>query len=138
VYKNIGGHTYSTTYSGPIGAVITPHLKGFHDYKHLSFASSLCGSCTEVCPVKIPLHELLLDNRNESVIKGFITKGEKISMNRMKTYLSKRKRMDLLNSRIKNIGIQIIFKQAWGSRKELPRFANKSFREMWMERKGHS
>ncbi|HIE16310.1 MAG TPA: lactate utilization protein, partial [Bacteroidales bacterium] len=48
VYKNIGGHTYNTTYSGPIGAVITPHLKDFTKYSHLSFASSLCGKCTTV------------------------------------------------------------------------------------------
>ena len=58
VYKNIGGHTYNTTYSGPIGAVITPHLKDFKTYKRLSFASSLCGKCTTVCPVKIPLQQL--------------------------------------------------------------------------------
>jgi L-lactate dehydrogenase complex protein LldF len=49
VYKNIGGHSYETTYSGPIGKVITPHLKGMEDYQHLSYASSLCGNCTEVC-----------------------------------------------------------------------------------------
>lgn len=60
VYKTIGGHAYGTTYSGPIGSVISPWLKGMNEYKHLSFASSLCGSCTEVCPVKINLHELLL------------------------------------------------------------------------------
>ena len=65
VYKNIGGHSYETTYSGPIGKVITPHLKGMEDYQHLSYASSLCGNCTEVCPVNIRLHELLLDNRHE-------------------------------------------------------------------------
>ena len=64
VYRNIGGHTYATTYSGPIGAVISPHLKGMNEFKHLSFASSLCGKCTEVCPAKINLHELLLYNRN--------------------------------------------------------------------------
>jgi L-lactate dehydrogenase complex protein LldF len=58
VYKNIGGHTYGTTYSGPIGSVITPNLKGMEDFKHLSYASSLCGNCTEVCAVKINLHEL--------------------------------------------------------------------------------
>ena len=51
VYKNIGGHTYEATYSGPIGAVITPHLKKMDDWKHLSYASSLCGNCTEVCAV---------------------------------------------------------------------------------------
>ncbi len=54
VYRNIGGYTYDAVYSGPIGAVITPFLKDFESYKHLSFASSLCGKCTEVCPVKIP------------------------------------------------------------------------------------
>ena len=58
VYKTIGGHAYGTTYSGPIGAVITPYLRGMKDYKHLSFASSLCGASTEVCPVNINLHEL--------------------------------------------------------------------------------
>ncbi|HRN57513.1 MAG TPA: lactate utilization protein B, partial [Agriterribacter sp.] len=55
VYKNIGGHSYNTTYSGPIGSVITPHLKGFNEWKHLSYASSLCGNCTAACPVKINL-----------------------------------------------------------------------------------
>lgn len=134
VYKNIGGHTYNTTYSGPIGSVISPHLKGMEDYKHLSFASSLCGSCTEVCPVKIPLHEMLLDNRNESVNLGYSKPSEKFSISSMNTFLSKRKRMDMFSPKLKNIGIQLIFKNAWGSRRELPKFANKSFRDMWMER----
>jgi L-lactate dehydrogenase complex protein LldF len=70
IYKNIGGHAYETTYSGPIGSVITPHLRGMHDYNHLSYASSLCGSCTDVCPVRINLHELLLENRREAVVAG--------------------------------------------------------------------
>ena len=70
VYKNIGGHTYAATYSGPIGSVITPHLKGMDDWKHLSYASSLCGNCTQVCAVKINLHELLLENRHEAVEEG--------------------------------------------------------------------
>jgi L-lactate dehydrogenase complex protein LldF len=66
VYKTVGGHTYNTPYSGPIGAVITPHLKGMRDWGHLAFASSLCGACTDVCPVKIPLHHMLLTNRQEA------------------------------------------------------------------------
>jgi L-lactate dehydrogenase complex protein LldF len=70
VYKNIGGHSYEATYSGPIGSVITPHLKEMKEWKHLSYASSLCGNCTEVCAVKINLHELLLENRHESVDEG--------------------------------------------------------------------
>src|ERR1700760_4779733 len=67
VYKNIGGHAYGATYSGPIGSVITPHLKGMEEYKHLSYASSLCGNCTEVCPLKINIHEMLLENRSIAV-----------------------------------------------------------------------
>jgi L-lactate dehydrogenase complex protein LldF len=63
VYKTVGGHSYDTTYPGPIGAVITPHLKDFQEWHHLSYASSLCGACTDVCPVRIPLHHLLLENR---------------------------------------------------------------------------
>jgi L-lactate dehydrogenase complex protein LldF len=66
IFRNVGGHTYGTTYSGPIGSVITPHLRGLQDWKHLSFASSLCGACTEACPVKIDLHHHLLQNRRNA------------------------------------------------------------------------
>ncbi len=134
VYKNIGGHTYNTTYSGPIGSVITPHLKGMENYKHLSFASSLCGNCTEVCPVKIPLHELLLYNRSESVKLGFSNLSEKYSMMGMKSMLNKRSRLDKPGSRLKNLGMQLFFRKAWGPRRELPKFAKKSFGELWQER----
>ncbi|HZI54989.1 MAG TPA: LutB/LldF family L-lactate oxidation iron-sulfur protein, partial [Chitinophagaceae bacterium] len=78
VYKNIGGHTYAATYSGPIGSVITPHLKGMNEWKHLSYASSLCGNCTQVCAVKINLHELLLENRHEAVEDGNAEFSEKM------------------------------------------------------------
>ena len=78
VYKNIGGHTYGTTYSGPIGSVITPHLKDLEECKHLSYASSVCGNCTEVCAVKINLHELLLENRNEAVDEGDSSVSERV------------------------------------------------------------
>jgi L-lactate dehydrogenase complex protein LldF len=67
VFKNIGGHSYGTAYQGPIGSVITPHLRGLQDWKHLSQASSLCGACTETCPVKIDLHHHLLHNRRNAV-----------------------------------------------------------------------
>jgi len=66
IFRNVGGHTYGTTYSGPIGSVITPHLRGLQDWKHLSSASSLCGACTEACPVKIDLHHHLLQNRRNA------------------------------------------------------------------------
>lgn len=77
VYKTIGGHTYGTTYSGPIGSIITPHYKGMEEFKHLSEASTLCGACTEVCPVKINLHKLLLYNRRNAVKQGLTTFSER-------------------------------------------------------------
>lgn len=65
VFVRIGGHSYGTTYSGPIGSVLTPHLRG-PQFQHLSYASSLCGACTSVCPVKIDLHHHLLHNRRNA------------------------------------------------------------------------
>ena len=67
IFKNIGGHSYGTTYQGPIGSVITPHLRGLQSWKHLSFSSSLCGACSEACPVKIDLHHHLLQNRRNAI-----------------------------------------------------------------------
>ncbi len=136
VYKNIGGHTYGTTYSGPIGAVIAPFMNDFEKYKHLSFASSLCGSCTEVCPVKINLHELLLHNRNEAVKRGNQPYAEKISMKVMKWFMIKRKRMDSHGAFVKNFVLRNFFKKAWGRRRELPKVQPKSFKQLWEERKG--
>ncbi len=138
VYKNIGGHTYDTTYSGPIGAVITPYLKDFKKYKHLSFASSLCGKCTTVCPVKIPLHELLLVNRNHAVKKGYYTFFEKQSINISSRALGSRKMLDMLSGGTKNSLMKLSVKKAWGPRRELPEIAPKSFNQLWKEKEGDS
>ncbi len=70
VFRHVGGHTYGTTYPGPIGSVLTPHLNGIKEFQHLSYASSLCGACTSVCPVKIDLHHHLLQNRRNAVSAG--------------------------------------------------------------------
>jgi len=136
VYKNIGGYTYNTTYTGPIGAVITPHLQGMKEYKHLSFASSLCGKCTEVCPVKINLHELLLANRQESVKLGYAAASERSMQKWAKKILKKRKMMDFSGGKMKNIALKIFLKKAWGPRRTLPVFAPKSFNKLWEEQRG--
>ncbi len=136
VYKNIGGHTYNTTYSGPIGAVITPHLKDFKKYNHLSFASSLCGKCTDVCPVKIPLHQLLLVNRNMAVNKGYSTFFEKQSINISSKALQSRKLLNFVPSSIKNILLKVTITKAWGTKRELPKLAVKSFNELWNKQNG--
>lgn len=81
VYRHVGGHSYGSIYSGPIGAVLSPLLGGYDDYKELPYASSLCGACTEACPVKIPLHELLLKHRQRIVEKeGRAPVSEKLAM----------------------------------------------------------
>lgn len=66
VYERVGGHAYGTTYPGPIGAIVSPHLLGLENTRDLPTASSLCGACGEVCPVKIPIPELLMRLRTEA------------------------------------------------------------------------
>jgi len=133
VYKNIGGHSYGTTYSGPIGSVITPFLKDMDEYKHLCFASSLCGACTEVCPVNIPIHELLLYNRNDIVKEGYMGKMDKLMVYGWTTTMMKRSRMDFFKASYKNFVLRTFFKKIWGPRREVPKVASKSFREMWLD-----
>ncbi|MCE8021760.1 iron-sulfur cluster-binding protein [Halomonas sp. MCCC 1A11036] len=70
VYTRVGGHTYGTTYPGPIGSILMPHMMGLEATKDLPTASSLCGACGEVCPVKIPIPDLLVRLRRESVGEG--------------------------------------------------------------------
>jgi L-lactate dehydrogenase complex protein LldF len=69
VYARIGGHAYGTTYPGPIGAILSPHLLGLEATYPLAFASTLCGACSEVCPVRIPIPELLVRLRNEAMAR---------------------------------------------------------------------
>lgn len=134
VYKNIGGHTYATNYSGPIGSVITPFLISEKKYKHLSFASSLCGKCTTVCPVKIPIHEMLLLNRNHSVKKGYYTFFEKQTIKLSTRALKSRKMLDMLSGNTKNKAIKFAVSKTWGPRRELPEIAPRSFSQMWEEK----
>ncbi len=133
VYKTIGGHTYGTTYSGPIGSVITPNLKGMEDFKHLSFASSLCGNCTEVCAVKINLHELLLENRHESVQEGLASLSEKAAWKIWKIACRKRSWMNMTNGAFKSKMVNSLFKGWKENRSDLV-FSQKTFNEMWKER----
>jgi L-lactate dehydrogenase complex protein LldF len=137
VYKNIGGHAYGTTYSGPIGSVITPHLKEMDDWKHLSYASSLCGNCTEVCAVKINLHELLLDNRAEAVEKKHASFVERMAWTFWKQTMQKRGLMNMGSGRMKGWMVNTFVKDWKKNRSELE-FPKKSFNQLWKERNGKS
>ena len=66
VYTSIGGHAYGDTYPGPVGAVVTPGLRGLHDWADLPSASSLCGACREVCPVRLDIPRMLLNLRRQA------------------------------------------------------------------------
>jgi L-lactate dehydrogenase complex protein LldF len=136
VYQTVGGHTYGTTYSGPIGSVITPYLRGIDEFKHLSYASTLCGKCTDVCPVKIDIHKLLLLNRSDAVQKGHTTKTENWVWFFWKGAMLKRSKMDKGGPKLKNFMLKQFFKKQWGDRRDLPQVAPKSFNQMWRERKG--
>lgn len=131
VYKNIGGHSYGTVYSGPIGSIIMPHLKGM-EYKHLSFASTLCGKCTEECPVKIPIHKILLLNRRDAVREGYRDSCEKVVMSSYKKAMMNRGLLNLFPNRIKNLGLRVFFRKSWGNRRALPRFSEVSFNRWWV------
>ena len=137
VYKNIGGHTYETTYSGPIGSVITPHTDGMKEFKHLSYASSLCGKCTEVCPVKIDIHKMLLLNRRDAVNDGMVTETEKLGWAGWKKAMLSRKLIDFFGGKMKNFALKLFFKKAWGSKRAIPEVADRSFTNIWKERNGN-
>ncbi|MBL7737305.1 MAG: iron-sulfur cluster-binding protein [Chitinophagaceae bacterium] len=133
VYKNIGGHAYETTYSGPIGSVITPNMRGMKEWKHLSYASSLCGNCTEVCAVKINLHGLLLENRIEAVASGSATWQEKLAWKAWKTASLHRSLMNAGNHQIKDWMINKLFK-GWTKHRAPLHFPQKTFNQQWSER----
>ncbi len=75
-YRHIGGHGYGSIYPGPIGAVISPLLGGYKDFKDLPYACSLCTACDSVCPVRIPLSKLILRHRRVMAEKGITAKAE--------------------------------------------------------------
>jgi L-lactate dehydrogenase complex protein LldF len=134
VYQNVGGHTYNTTYSGPIGAIITPHTDGMEEFKHLSYASSLCGRCTEVCPVKIDIHKMLLLNRRDAVNGGLVITKERWGWAIWKKGMLKRSMTDFFGGKMKNFFLRFFFKNTWGHLREMPEVAEKSFTRQWQEK----
>jgi len=141
IFRNVGGHTYGTTYSGPIGSVITPHLRGLQDWKHLSNASSLCGACTETCPVKIDLHHHLLQNRRNvalekpSCLERFGFRMFAAVVNRPWLYRSGQRVSRFLQPLHALVKGSILDPgRPWTKSRDLPLLAKKSFKQLWKER----
>ncbi|OOF35879.1 LutB/LldF family L-lactate oxidation iron-sulfur protein [Rodentibacter heidelbergensis] len=79
-YRQIGGHGYGSIYPGPIGSVISPLLGGYEEFKELPYACSLCTACNSVCPVKIPLAQLILKHREHMAQTGITPATERLSI----------------------------------------------------------
>lgn len=134
VYRNIGGYTYDTVYTGPIGSVISMYLDDSRDAGHLNFASSLCGKCTDVCPVKIPLHKLLLLNRKKIVEKGNIGFIEKNAVKYYKKFMMKRSKLERIGATWKNFGMKNFGGKTWGPRRAPLQFPKESFSKRWTKK----
>ena len=131
VYHTIGGHTYNTTYQGPVGSVITPHLRDMGKWGHLPFASSLCGSCSDVCPVDIDIHHLLLENRWEIYRKNYISKSFKTALWIWAFIFSNRRRLNII-SKFRHIGIKVVKPfLSKGIRKRVPSMPVNTFAQFW-------
>lgn len=143
IFKNIGGHSYGTTYQGPIGSVITPHLRGLQSWKHLSFSSSLCGACTEACPVKIDLHHHLLQNRRNAIAQKSVW-WEKPLFGGFAWFM-RRPRLYRLAAPMLRLGAPILHvirgrkldpARLWTATRDLPPAPPQSFKEYWRARRG--
>jgi L-lactate dehydrogenase complex protein LldF len=143
VYRQTGGHAYGSTYSGPIGAVITPLLKGDEAARDLPYASSLCGACSEACPVGIPLQDLLLKLRNRQVEEGLTDKTQrtafKVFENTMKSpalyKISGKVGRAVQKPLLRDGSMRSLSgpMSGWTKNRDLPPLAEKPFRELWKE-----
>jgi L-lactate dehydrogenase complex protein LldF len=141
VYRKIGGHNYPGVYSGPIGAIITPQFQGVNKDTWLPFASSLCGACAEVCPVKIEIPKLLLKLREETSeakkregagsLERLAFRMFAWTMTHPKIYRMLARTGAMLTPKPPAIGPL----RQWASQRELPRLAKQDFRQLWKARK---
>jgi L-lactate dehydrogenase complex protein LldF len=149
VYREIGGHAYGSTYSGPIGAVISPLLPAHvTNPEKLPHASTLCGACRDACPVKIDLPRLLVDLRADQVEDGKAAWTDRQAMKGFLFAMRDRKRYEMAG-KAANLGTNMLASlsgghiktlppplSAWTNSRDFPTFAKKSFREQWAERLG--
>jgi L-lactate dehydrogenase complex protein LldF len=148
VYCKIGGHAYGTTYQGPIGSVLTPHLRGLSEFQHLSSASSLCGACSATCPVQINLHHHLLQNRRNAVQQTKRPLMEKAGFRLWRWTMSSPARLGFFGKigrrtlrfvrAFKLTGTVADPMRKWNEYRAAPDVPRESFRELWRKRNGAS
>jgi L-lactate dehydrogenase complex protein LldF len=140
VYERVGGHAYGSVYPGPIGAILTPQLRGIDEAGSLPYASSLCGACADVCPVKIDIPEVLVHLRGEAAARKRTLDPERATMRAMALAFSTRARYEAAQ-RIGRTGQRLPGVErlpgplrAWTASRDLPLVPKQTFREWWRER----
>lgn len=148
VYRKIGGHAYGWVYSGPIGALITPQFAGIAAARELPFASSLCGACRQVCPVKINIPDLLLHLRSEAQERTRAPRPAGSLINehaaiRLWAWVMKHPRAYSFGGRLARLGQRFFARQGWIRRssvfplsgwtegRDFPVLAPETFRDWW-------
>ena len=128
IYKNIGGYAYGTPYIGPIGTVMTPLMYGLEKNQHLTSLCSLCGRCTEVCPVKIPIDDLIIENRRLVASERIGNAKFEALVKTMIGHCKSRKKMDCAQWLKKMEIKQLVSKSAF-TKRTMPELAPKSFNQ---------
>jgi L-lactate dehydrogenase complex protein LldF len=148
VYRQTGGHAYGSIYSGPIGAILTPQLQSMQHSQSLPYASSLCGACYEVCPMKINIPEILIHLRRKVVENGDAPVTERMGMKAVGFAFSDGARLEMAaqlgrlaqwpferEGNLRNLpGILA----GWTKYRDMPAIPKESFREWWARRKMHA
>jgi L-lactate dehydrogenase complex protein LldF len=144
VYERVGGHAYGSVYPGPIGAIITPQLRGIERTPSLPYASSLCGACADVCPVKIDIPQVLVHLRGKAVQRKAPRDPERLAMEAVAWTFATRRRYE----RAQKLGRAGQWPLArggsirhlpgplagWTRSRDLPPVASQTFREWWRDR----
>lgn len=147
VYRSAGGHVYGTTYSGPVGAVLTPALAGLDEWHDLPSASSLCGACKEVCPIRLDIPEMLLALRAEATAAGYDRSAVRRAL---KMYARAATRPAAFRAMLKAGGLAGKLRRSsdgwitslpwlgsgWTNHRDFPSPASRPFFERWRDRDG--
>ncbi len=147
VYRNLGGHAYNSVYPGPMGIVVTPVLRGPSEWSELPQASSLCGACTEACPVRIDIPRMLLKLRADSVERDEAPAWLRLGL-RGFAWVATRPKMFRMAGRMGSIAQKLTPRSqgwttkmpgpfaGWTDSRALPPLAKQSFSERWAKKGG--
>lgn len=146
IYKNIGGHAYGDTYPGPIGAVVTPGLRGLHGWSDLPAASTLCGACRDVCPVRLDIPRMLLALRRDTVREEGAPLSLRMGLKAF-AWIAPRPALYRAATRMARALVRLAARDGWVRRapglasgwtkvRDLKAPAAKTFQQLWKERKG--